>query len=295
MSAEPCFREVGTNKEVSPDVVLQYDNDSSGILCEIKTSLPPVDYFLLEELKQLELYSGQVEGWDTPNKKINDHSIVLLAHALDSDRVVERVTDWLNDGQLKVSRKLCIAEWSVVQSLKFGQGDVFLIKGKFGETGCTALNTKFHQNIRLEVDHLVTKYEKCRFTRKEPPLEYMMNELWSCIFPALHEKTEDFTCNIDEILKLAYEYFIPWSGLQGEYSQVRKRWVTKAMKTFCEIGLAEKIDTPDTYKIFYGRRILKDVSEYFVERTCRKSLEEARKRPIKEALEEAQRRLAEFG
>jgi len=123
-----------------------------------------------------------------------------------------------------------------------------------------------------------------------------MNQLWSCIFPAMHETTEDFTCNVDEILKIAYEYYIPWSGLQGEYSQVRKGWVKKAMKAFCEIGLADQIEQPpDNYKISCGKRTRKEVSEYFVERLCRNILEELRKRPISEALEEAQRRLAEFG
>ena len=295
MSAEPCFKEVKSNKEIFPDIVLQYDDDNFGILCEIKTSLPAIDFFLLEGLKQLELYSGKVEGWDTSNKEVLDHSIVLLCHALDSDRIVEKVRDWTNKGELKVSKKLCIVEWSVVESLKFDQRDVFLIRHKLGETGCTALDNRFRQNIRFEVDQLFTKYEKCRFVRKEPPLEYMMNQLWSCIFPAIHEITEDFTCSIDDILKITYEYFIPWSGLPGEYSQVRKRWIRKAMKAFCDIRIAEKIkESPDSYKILYGKQIRKEVSEYFVEKLCRKVLKEVRIRPVKEALEEAQRRLAEF-
>jgi len=294
VSAEPCFKEVKLDKEVRPDIVLQYDNDNCGILCEVKTSLPVPDFFLLKELKQLESYSGEVEGWDTSNKRISNHSVVLLCHALDSDRVVEKVKEWINTSELKVSKKFCVAEWSIVESLKFDQRDVFLIRHRLGETGCNGLDDKFRKNIRFEVDPLFTKYEKCRFVRKDPPLEYVMNELWSCIFPAMHEITEDFTCNVDEILKIAYEYFIPWSGLPGEYSQVRKRWIRGAMKSFCDIGIAEK-ESPDTYKIFYGRRIRKEVSEYFVERLCRKVLEDIRKRPIKEALEEAQRRLAEFG
>jgi len=296
VSAEPRFKEVESNKEIFPDIVLQYDNDNFGILCEIKTSLPAVDFFLLKGLKQLELYSGKVKGWDTPSKEVLDHSIVLFCHALDSDRIVEKVREWTNEGTLKISKNLCIVEWSVIESLKFDQRDVFLIRHRLGETGCTVLDDKFRRNIRIEVDPLFTKYEKCRFVRKEPPLEYMMNQLWSCIFPAICEIIEDFTCNIDEILKIAYEYFIPWSGLEGEYSQVRKRWIRKAMKAFCDIGIAKKIEEdPDSYKIFYGKQIRKEVSEYFVEKLCRKMLKEARKRPLKEAHEEAQRRLSEFG
>jgi len=300
VSAEPCFFEVGSQKEIFPDVVLQYDNDKFGILCEIKTSLPAVDHFLLEELKQVQLYSGQVEGWYTSNKKVNDHSIILLCHAVDSDRLVEKVSHWTNNGELKISKKLCIAEWSIVESLKYEQRDVILVRHRLGDSGCSALDTKLRQNLRLELDKLLTIYEKCRFTRKEPPIEYVMYQLWNCIFPALQEKAEDFTCGADELLKVAYDYFIPWSGLQGEYSQIRKKWIRKAMDAFCNIELAERLQSvtsgssQDSYNIFYGRRIQKDMSDYVVERLCQRDIEEARKRPIKEALEEAQRKLVEF-
>jgi hypothetical protein len=36
------------------------------------------------------------------------------------------------------------------------------------------------------------------------------------------------------------------------------------------------------------------VSEYFVERLCQKDLKDMRKKPIQEAMEEAQRGLSEF-
>jgi hypothetical protein len=303
VSAEPTFTEFTSGKEVFPDVVLQHDNDTQGIICEIKTSLPEVDFFLLEKLKQLELFSGQVEGWEANNRKVNDHSLILLCHALDSDRVVEKINQWMNEGKLKITKKLCIAEWSTIESLKFDQRDVILVRHKSGETDCEWLNTKLRQNIKLGLEELITKYEKCRFTRKEPPLEYTMNQLWSCIFPAIREETEDFTSNIGEISRIAYDYFIPWSGIHGEYSQVRKRWITKAMNSFCEIDLAEKAQSEqespgkvdEEYKIYYGKRIQKDVSDYFVEGLCQKRIEEAGKLPTEETLEEAQRRLAEFG
>jgi hypothetical protein len=38
VSAEPIFKIAESKKEISPDIVLQYDNNRYGILCEIKTS-----------------------------------------------------------------------------------------------------------------------------------------------------------------------------------------------------------------------------------------------------------------
>ena len=250
----------------------------------------------MERLKQLELYSNEIEGWDTPNKKVTNHSILLLCHAVDSDLVIEKFREWTKQGKLNISKKLCVAEWSTVGNLKYdGMRDVLLIKNKLGKTGCTELDGWFKKNIRLDVDLLFEKYETCRFVRKEPPVEYTMNELWSTIFPGIHEMPEDFTVTIEEILKITHEYFTSWSGLQGECSQVRYSWINKAMKAFCDIGLAEKIENnPNAYKIFYGKRIRKDVSDYLVERLCRNALKAIRKKPIKEAIEEANRKLAEF-
>lgn len=295
VSVEPTLKKANSSGEINPDIILQYDDDKYGILCEIKTSVSEIDFYLQERLKQLESYSDEVEGWDTSNKKVLDHSILLLCHAMDSDRVVEKIREWTNQGKLNISKKLCVVEWSIVGSLKFYTKDMILIKHKLGKTGCNALDDWFSKNIKLEVDQLIEKYETCRFVRKKPPVEYTMNELWTTIFPAIHEKPEDFTVTIEEILEITHEYFTSWSGLQGECSQVRIKWIKETMKAFCDIGLAEKIEeNPNAYKIFYGKRIRKEVSDYFVERLCRNAQKEMRKKPILKAMEEAQRGLAEF-
>ena len=295
ISAEPKFIISKNLSEVFPDAVFQYSDDNLGILCEIKTSMPYPDHFLLEEFRQLERYSEDIKGWDTPTKEVENHDILLLCHVMDSDRVVNRISDWISKGEINFKKRFCISEWGVIESLKFGERDVILIRHRFGETGCVSLDKRLRENIRLDVDRLVTQYEKCRFTRKEPPVEYTMDQLWTCIFPALHEKTENFEVNINDLLKVAYEYYISWSGIEGEYSQIRKKWIDKAMDKFCEIFLAEKIeDQPENYLIYYGKRIEKNVREYFIEKTCRNEIERARKRGMKEALEEAQKRLIEF-
>lgn len=299
VSAEPRFKDLD-GKEVNPDIVFQYNNDNSGILCEVKTSISLIDYRLRERLKQLERYSKEVEGWDTSDKKVSTHDILLLCHAEDSDRVIARISEWMKSGELRISKKLCVAEWNIFHSLKYAQKDTMLIKYKYGEIGCDLLIDRFKQNIKFDIDKLSIKHEKCKFTRKIPPVEYTMNQLWDCIFPNIPEDVSDFTVDVDTILEMAYNYFIPWSGLQNEYSQVRKTWIKDAMKGFCDIGLAEELQSSSghkesgNYKVFYGKNIKKNVGEYFVDRLCRKRIDDAHKLPIEETLSEAQRRLREF-
>jgi len=292
--SEPRFY-TEDGSEVKPDIVLQYDDDKRGILCEIKTSLPPIDPLAKLRLKpQLERYSKDVKGWDTPVKWVQDHDILLLVHAQDSNRVTNLVQEWIDKGELKLTKDLCIAEWSLIQSMKFPGLDIILIKHKFGKVNCHGLQQHIEKNISFNIQELTIEYNKCRFTRKEPPVCYTMDELWGEIFTAFVEESEDFDIELDQILKIAYEYYIPWSGLDGEFSQVRKTWIRKALSEFCEINLAKKIGK-EKYRIHYGKNIQKDRIEYFIRRLCRKEIEKSRKaRKPRETVEEMQRLLSEF-
>lgn len=272
ISAEPMFREINSDKKIYPDIVFQCNDDSFGVICEIKTSLPESDEYLKNDLKQLENYSGKIMGWDTSDCSIKDHGILLLCHAQDSDRVVKKIDSWLKEGTLKITKKIAIAEWSMMRGFRDPR-DIFLLKFKYGTSGCKLLDDELNKNIAFDAEELTIKYNVCRFTRKEPPVDYIMAELWSSVFPAIDNTGNDFNCNIDDILEITYEYFIPWSNIKGQYSQVRKRWVQKAMKAFCELNLADLVDEKiGEYKIYYGKHIPKNITDYFIEKMCQKYL-----------------------
>jgi len=278
VSAEPRFfaRE---GHEIRPDVVIQYTS-GYGALCEIKTSLPMPDGYLLNSLSQIEKYSIDVTGWDTPDHRVKDHDILLFCHALDFDRVVQRIQQWLEDGSIKISKKLCICEWSTITSPKTGK-DVVLIRKRFGDTSCDELNRMLQENIVVDIQKVVIDYEKCKFTRKEPPLEYTMQELWVNVFREMTTKTESFEVSIDEILKVAIDYYIPWSNIEGEYSQVRRTWIRKAVEGFCAIGLAEQSESnPQRFRILHQKQIQKDILDYMIEALCNLTIKQTPKRPM---------------
>jgi len=277
LSAEPIFH---TDKglEIRPDVVLQYDSDS-GALCEIKTSFPFQDNFLLEALKQLEKYGQSAIGWDTNDRTVENHDVILFCDILDINRVLPKIKEWLDNGQLKISENLVICEWGIVQSAKFG--DTLLVRKRQGDARCKELNSLFSEDLKIDLQNLIVEYEKCRFTRKEPPVEYTMEQIWLYIFTKITEKFEAFEISINDILEIAYEYYIPWSNIKGEYSQVRETWIKKAMKAFCSIDLAKQNpDDKDKYKVFRDKEIDKDFLVYIIERLCRKMEESKLKQTI---------------
>ena len=73
---------------VTPDAIFQCDNDTRGIVCEIKTSLPTSDEFLLKDMKeQIEKYSDIHKGWKTTSEEIAEHSILLFVHRTDAKKL----------------------------------------------------------------------------------------------------------------------------------------------------------------------------------------------------------------
>ena len=83
------------------------------------------------------------------------------------------------------------------------------------------------------------------------------------------------TMNIAEII--AYKFYIPWSNLKGEFSQIRKTWVKKVMRKYCEIGLAKKdAKIEGKYKIMREKKI-KNVQNYMIKKLCNQTIKEKSK------------------
>lgn len=294
ISSEPRFFIQNREKEIKPDIVLQYGN-KSGILCEIKTSFPFDDKYLLKSLKQLENYSQEAYGWETTDRETNEHAILLFCPILDFDRVNPKIENWRKTGKLVITKNLCICEWGMFLYPKWGR-EIILLRKRSGMTTCNELDTFLEQNIRIDIHAFPTEYEKCKFTRKAPPTEYTMSQLWIDVFPAIESEQKEFETSIEEILDLAYKFYIPWSNIKGEFSQVRRRWINEVMKKFCEIRLAEKSRTvKEKYKIFRDKRI-KNIQEYIIEQLCKETTKGKTKIQLYEREEEnsGQKKLESF-
>ena len=274
---EPCKFKINEptmqtgNNCVTPDVIFQCDNDTKGIVCEIKTSLPSNQLYLFKDTKeQIEKYSDIRSGWKTPTKTINEYAILLLLHRSDSKTMNNCLDKWRKSGQIVTNKEICIAEWVPVQPLKVQHKDEILISHRSGTTGCDYFDKKLHDDIRLDEKRLVLDYESQKFVKSTPPDLYIMTILYQHIFSTL--VTDDkFVVTIDELMEKLTEYYTSWSGLEGEQTQIRRRWVVKAMNKFIEIGMVEKHTVQsNTYIIFWSKRIPKDIREYLLDKMCGK-------------------------
>lgn len=76
---------------------------------------------------------------------------------------------------------------------------------------------------------------------------------------------------IDGLMGELTKYYTSWSGVEGEQTQIRRRWIIKAMDKFSEVGIAQKhTEQQDTYKIQWSKRIPKNLKEYLLDKMCGK-------------------------
>jgi hypothetical protein len=261
-----------TGEEIFPDFILQYNSKLNGILSEIKSSISDENNKLLVVKPQLIKYQKNIKGWDTSNEEVINHDILLIVHTLDSDQLQKELEQAINNKELYLIKNLCLSEFSYQTSPRYDEGDIILLKYKYGNMDCEELKEKLIKNIKILIDQLIIEYDKCKFTRKEPPDEYLMINLWTLIFPSLlKNNNEYFDTNLDTLTEIIQRYFYPWSGIPGESTQVRKNWIIRAMDKFIKIGLAELIhEKPIIYRVLFKKPGLpNDIGEYIIESICK--------------------------
>jgi len=292
---EKKLKVIENGGDVNPDFILQYDNDRKGILGEIKSSITYNEENLKKKLySQISKYCKDITGWETDDETILDHDVLCIFHAIDVGRVIKLVSDSLDSGELIIGKNLCIAEYLETSSPKYGGGDILLIKHEYSELGCKDLETHLKNGLELSIDKLAHEYDKIKFTRTEPPVQYIMELLWFNIFRIFADEpdTKEIEVTLEELLVQLYSYYVSWSRVEGEYSQIRKSWIKEAMKTFTKIQLAEITEeVPLTYKVFIGKTGLpNNMLEYIYEESCKLDLKETE---LKKQ-EESQTKLIDF-
>ncbi len=257
---------------ITPDAIFQCDDDKQGIACEIKTSLPASEKYLLNDMKNLiEKYSDIKKGWKTKNGTIKDHSILLLLHRTDSKKFNSLLSKWIDAKDIVTDKNICIADWQSIRPFKVGSKDTTLLSHRSGTTGCDYFDKKLTDDIELDTDALFLGYETRKFVKSAPPNLYIMTMLYQDIFPTFANNEDEFTVTVKQLMKILTDYYASWSGLEGEQTQIRTRWVVWAMDKFTEIKIAEKIPEKSyAYRVKWSKNLPKDIKEYLLVKLCGK-------------------------
>lgn len=254
------------SKEVHPDAIFQCDGDTKGVVCEIKSSLPQGRRLLLRDLKeQIGKYAEIEEGWMTDSGRIGEHSVLLLIRRAD----VERARDLIYGdagGESILLKNFCLGSWESVKSGSPGAGDVMRLNREGGSTGCEYLDSRLDGKIEMPIDEALPGFEKRKFVKADPPDFYMLAALYQSVLPGLVGDDGYITVSIEALNDRIARYFTSWSGLPGEQSQVRPRWIKRALDTLHRIGIAKKL--PDgRYRISPLPR-KKSITDFILDKLC---------------------------
>ncbi len=267
--SEPTMR-TAASKDVQPDAIFQCDNDRKGIVCEIKSSLPQDQEHMVRDLgEQIAKYAEIETGWKTNNGRIREHSILLLVRKVDVEHA--RVLMQKNkSGASITATNLCLGHWEEVKIKGRKTREVIRLGLDSGSTGCKYFDKRLNACIEMPIEVTHARYEKRLFVRASPPDLYVLSMLYQNVLPLIADKKGYITVTVEDLKSRLDNYYASWSGLQGEQSQIRTRWITRGLKTLYKMKLAKKL--PDgRYRINALPR-QKNVREFLLDKMCSENM-----------------------
>lgn len=232
-----------------PDLVAQYDQDTKGVLFEVKWSLPFDEEKLLKELKKLKKYTDSFKNWKTGSGTVDKHDLVLICHITDAKRVVDSIKKLFIDSEYAFMNKEGFAVWGwILNPAKRGKREEEMrFLHCLGRTGNRQLENTIGQTGGFVVTQDVLRYLRFTyaFIPEKPPIQYTMTILIQNIFPSFQRSVEkdEYELDIDVIYERAKSFFPSWHEFDAETIQTKRRWIIEALDRLCDLKLAEKVVT----------------------------------------------------
>lgn len=245
---------ISPNTDVTPDLVIQVD-EKNGVLAEIKYSFPMDQAHWTDDFDQLKSYDDDLLNWDTPNKKIAGHEIVLLPEQSRAV-AVRKFYEKLSEKGDFIKKNFAIVEFN-----RADQGKAFLFfRIQYGELkSAPELNTRLQNGIKVHIEKLFLSYAKCKIYDSKPPMPYLLNLIWEAVViakasgdPKFSHLRRNGTIHVDVTLEeikqeLAQSYsFRPINSDNRLHSDIPLNWIREAMEILVSAELAEWKDTAHT-------------------------------------------------
>jgi len=292
VSAERTMR-TREGGEHRPDILLQYNKDRCGIIGELKTSImvgpiPNVeeDRKIREALEQVKRSDTELEGWDTPDGRVDTHDLTLICYQELTSDILPKIKDLLQKGEFQFERPFAVWTWVMSESRRTGYGEFIHFQQVYGKTRCAALSDALSpgRGIKVYTNEFPSEYEQMKFIKSEPPVFYTMEILFQHIFPLFDQDEERYIeVELGTLIEQVTRYFASWANIPGAQSQINPRWVRKAVERFVKIGMGEDLGS-GKYRIKAGLRVLGNLREYLIHKFCKSQIE-ARRAGSMETLE----------
>ena len=177
-----------TEEVLTPDITVTYDNDTIGLLFELKYSLPSDVRSVKDELLKLSKYATARDGWGV-RSPVQAGDFVLVCHADDVKRTVEAATEISSEtsNPFFSPRSFSIWYWTITAPRNSERKEEMRLLHAYGATGNNPLQSLINQagGVVISEDVLTSLRFTNVFVRQKPPVQYSIVLLIQNVFSAL--------------------------------------------------------------------------------------------------------------
>ena len=273
---------------VTPDFSLLNENQTLGVVCEVKAGLPQNEKYLKNVIdEKLNKYLNIIKGWNLDELKFTliNYSLLFIAHVENIENLRAYLINKNNNSQFKKS--VSVWEFQIFND-QYGQGlRYYRIRYYCGKSSIKELDNEANIGFSILANDLDRERGTCLFTI-DPPVEYTLMNLWIFIFSYFAVKRgHEFEITIDEIYKLIREQFMKWGGKK---TLLRRSWINDALKKMVKYKLITKEEKSGKYNVKYEKMNKKDFLEIIKEKFEKES-EEIKEPEIKRKKEVKKKQL----
>jgi len=266
---------------LTPDIILQTrEKNPIGFAIELKSSLSNTES-TKEELLKMQRYNDNLIGWATENQKVREHKIVFGPRFEDSGKVKEAFKQLTENKKIKLVKQFLIWDWALTQSLKFQKKETIILmqtSGELLENDLKKLNARLKEGIEIDTTdvRISTSLESTKFTRKRPPVEYTMLELWENILSRFCNYNNNYTTTVDKVTDFlnSFESAL-MTNTDGNKFKIRKEWIEEAFDKLVEIELAERKEH-DLYYFKFDKYNIRNTVDYICRATAKADIKKYR-------------------
>lgn len=243
-------------KLVTPDLVATYDNDKSGLIFELKWSLPFDEKLLEKEIKELKKYTIPCLNWRKTVQKVDNQDIVLICHIDDVHSAVEMIKSVSKDTAHSYLGKegFAVWTWSITPPKKGERKEELRLYSVYGKTRNQEIEKRMSQPEGILFPEDVLAYLRFSFTfiKEKPPLQYTTTVLIQNILSTFQTSPEReyYDIHVDMVYERTRVFFPSWREYDAETVQVKRKWIREALEKLCELGLCGMVpNKPDWWRI----------------------------------------------
>jgi len=167
---------VSPRAEVTPDAVVQA-KEQSGFVVEVKLGLPKEVCFWDKDIRQVQKYDDDLEGWWTRSEHIPAHDILVLVPLTRAVRFVDRVKDGIQERKWDFRRSLSVTGFIK----RSGAKDFITLKQEWGALSDRNLSERLRESVSIHLVILAATYKE-KFLDSRPPPPYLLHIIWDGLF-----------------------------------------------------------------------------------------------------------------